>query len=197
MINNIQQIASLLEFHSEDEFYFCQIIQRKKEHPELGSNNLVKASYYIGSMEQLLSLEGEIKGLCAMYNARAYINLNRCSYEHIAFHTLKNITDHLLNREYKSVKRSYNTACGQFNIEKQKKWIVDIDGSEEYDIHELNRDIQDFIDTLEPEGCKLITSVPTKNGIHLITKPFHMQKFKEKFPNIDVHKNNPTLLYCS
>jgi hypothetical protein len=37
--------------------------------------------------------------------------------------------------------------------------------------------------------------VPTKNGIHLITNPFNLNAFKFGFPNIDVHKNNPTILY--
>lgn len=35
----------------------------------------------------------------------------------------------------------------------------------------------------------------TKSGYHLITKPFDMQVFRERFPDIDVHKNNPTNLY--
>ena len=32
--------------------------------------------------------------------------------------------------------------------------------------------------------------------IDLITTPFNLQQFKEKYPDVDVHKNNPTLLYC-
>ena len=54
------------------------------------------------------------------------------------------------------------------------------------------------IDTLEPYSIdtKYITNIPTKSGWHIITTPFNLQQFKEKYPNIDVHKNNPTLLYC-
>ena len=37
--------------------------------------------------------------------------------------------------------------------------------------------------------------LPTANGVHFITKPFDLQRFKEIYPNTDVHKNNPTLLY--
>jgi hypothetical protein len=37
----------------EDYFYFIQIIQRKKEIPELGSNNRVIRSYMISSLEKL------------------------------------------------------------------------------------------------------------------------------------------------
>jgi len=37
--------------------------------------------------------------------------------------------------------------------------------------------------------------VPTKSGVHIITRPFNLKKFKEKYPNVDVHKDNPTILY--
>ena len=29
----------------------------------------------------------------------------------------------------------------------------------------------------------------------IITKPFNLKQFKDKYPDIDVHKNNPTILY--
>jgi len=35
MIDNFEQIKKLLTFETEDDFYFGQILQRKKEHPEL------------------------------------------------------------------------------------------------------------------------------------------------------------------
>ena len=57
----------------------------------------------------------------------------------------------------------------------------------------------DDIDTLEPYSMdtKYITNIPTKSGWHIITTPFNLQQFKEKYPDIDVHKNNPTILYIS
>ena len=48
---------------------------------------------------------------------------------------------------------------------------------------------------IEPFGQKVVACLPTKNGYHLITNPFRLDKFKEMYPNIDIHKNNPTLLY--
>jgi hypothetical protein len=61
--------------------------------------------------------------------------------------------------------------------------------------------IQDIIDCINykclPEDTmKIYTMVPTKTGCHLITKPFNMQTFKEKYPTVDIHKDNPTILYC-
>lgn len=42
---------------------------------------------------------------------------------------------------------------------------------------------------------KIYDYIPTKNGYHIITKPFNLKQFKDKYPDIDVHKNNPTILY--
>lgn len=32
---------------------------------------------------------------------------------------------------------------------------------------------------------------------HLITEKFDSKTFKDKYPEIDIHKNNPTILYIS
>ena len=53
MINNIEIIKTLLEFNSQDEFYHLQVLKRKKENPELGSNSYVVKTYYVGSIEYL------------------------------------------------------------------------------------------------------------------------------------------------
>lgn len=53
MINNFEQIKSLLKFEDENEFYFLQIIQRKKDHKEsnfklgISNNNRLIKAYYI------------------------------------------------------------------------------------------------------------------------------------------------------
>jgi hypothetical protein len=39
MVDNFEIIKSLLQFDSEDDFYHLQILKRKKENPELGSNS--------------------------------------------------------------------------------------------------------------------------------------------------------------
>ena len=53
----------MLKFE-EDYFYFIQIIQRKKENPDLGSSNRVIRSYMIGSMEKFDKHKDEIITMC-------------------------------------------------------------------------------------------------------------------------------------
>lgn len=33
------------------------------------------------------------------------------------------------------------------------------------------------------------------SGLHLIFKPFNTKIFSDKYPEIDIQKNNPTILY--
>lgn len=192
MIDNFDLIASILIFESADDFYFLQLIQRKKENANLGSNNRVIRSYFIKSVEQLRLHEEEIKAICKVTNSRAYINLNRRSFRRTGLATLKNVTDHIMNEDYEHIHRAYTTVCGQYKHEPNPTFIIDVD-------EELGRKHNDMIRFIEQEcepiGNKFVTIVPTKNGSHIIMKAFNLSKFKEKYPDIDIHKNNPTILY--
>jgi hypothetical protein len=194
MINNIEIVKLLLDFQSEDDFYHLQILKRKKEHPELGSNSYVVKTYYISSLDYLQKKFPEIQHLCEFHNARAYINLNVRSFERTAFQTLKKVTDQIMNRDFKSVRKAYESVCGEFGTGRDKRWILDIDDNTAGD--EFWLEMCEFLETIEPIGKKLLAKIPTKNGYHLITTPFNVEKFKQLCQHIDLHKNNPTLLMC-
>jgi len=193
MIDNFEQISKLLTFNSDDEFYFVQIIQRKKDNKGVkGSNNknrLMKA-YYITSVQKLLDLEEEMIHFANYFNARVGINLNKRSFEKTAYNTLLKIANQMQNRDFKSVRTSYNSACGIHNAVDDKLWILDIDDLE-FDVKKL----EEKINKLEPLGNKCITVIPSRSGFHLITKPFNLSMFYIQYPDIEVHKNNPTNLY--
>jgi hypothetical protein len=193
MIDNFKQIEVQLAFPDEDSFYFVQVIQRKKDNPGVkGANNssrLIKG-YYITSVEHLEREKEEIVLLTNHYNARAGVNLNRRSFRRIAFQTLQKISDQMMNDDYKSVRRAYNSACGQFAKETDKRWIIDID-DKSFDVKELAIHLY----SLDPVGRKAIMTLDTPNGFHVISSPFNIQQFREVYPDIDIHKNNPTILY--
>ncbi len=77
MIDNFDTLIPFLKFESPDDFYYLQVLQRKKENPELGSNSRVIKNYYIKSAEHLLKLRKEIIQLCENFNARASLRLNK------------------------------------------------------------------------------------------------------------------------
>lgn len=191
-INNFDKIVELLSF-DEDIFYHLQIIKRKKEHKELGSNSYIVKTYYIYSLEYLQNKMEEIMALCDFHNARACINLNRRSFKKMAYHLMRKVCDQIMNRDFRSVRKAYESVCGSYSDETEKKWIIDIDDKNMAAISIISSDIKNC----EPNRrqSKVIALLPTKKGYHLITKPFRLDEFKSMHPVIDVHKDNPTILY--
>lgn len=192
-IDNFEQIIGLLQFDSEDDFYHLQIIKRKKEHKELGSNSYVVKTYYIRSVEYLLQKKDEIIVLCDHHIARACINLNRRSFEKVAFHVLKKICDQILNKDYKSVRKAYESVCGAHSNEKEKRWIIDVDDKDEAKLAVIANDIKNCEPNKRED--KVIAKIKTKNGFHLITKPFNVMQFAPYHAEIEIHRDNPTILY--
>ena len=202
MIDNLEKILPLLTFDSKDTFYYLQILQRKKENEELGSNSRVIKNYYITSQEHLLKRYDEIKKLCEVFNARASIRLNNRSFEKVGFKAMVNTANTMANKEYSFLKASYDRACGLGHDDKNKTWIVDIDKNEVIWLEQIINSVQ----SCEPAGDKIVAQIDSKSGIHLITKPFNTQQFKLNFEkelleykmsyiNLEIHKDNPTNLF--
>ena len=111
------------------------------------------------------------------------------------------VTDIIMNRDYKSVRNAYDSVCGAYSTSKEKRWIIDLDGVDQVSplmcafIEYRCEPITELTPDCSLENSKCIAVIPTKNGIHLITKPFNLEKFRKEYPEVDVHKNNPTVLY--
>ena len=189
-INNLQLIKPLLNFANDDVFYHLQILKRKKEHPSSGSNSYVVKTYYISSIEYLEFKMSEIIELCKFHQARAYINLIPRSFEKIAFHTLKKVTDCIMNKDYKSVRKAYESICGKYG-HGDKIWVIDVD---DRDFNKVLK-IGETVNKIESgNSVNVLEYIPTLNGFHILTKPFDKSVFS-KIYDLDIHTNNPTILY--
>ena len=192
MINNFEQIRKILKFE-DDHFYFIQIIQRSKENSDLGSSNRIIRSYMISSEEKFDKNIMEIIQMCGAFNARAYIHLNRRKFSKIALECLRHNAELIANEQYEGIKSSLETIIGRNNGESKesKTFILDCDGMSTPSPLMM----ADIDHKLLPNGSKCLHIIPTKNGCHLITKPFDTQAFHLEYPEIEIHKDNPTILY--
>lgn len=179
------------------EFYMLQIMRRTKD--QVGYDGKHKQSiiksYFISSPEYLESKRDEIVGLCEMFNARAYINLNKKSYKQVSLKALEILAGKIAHEEY-DIRSLFESACGQTGAcDGLKTWIVDFDSK---DLDELDR-IKNIIDSIDPKGVsKIVETVPTRHGYHLITRPFNKKAFYEMYnESIDIHTDNPTLIYMN
>jgi len=184
---------------NEDEFYFLQVLVRGKDGNAVSGNNknrLVRY-YTITNKDQFFRIKDEVLALCRVNNARAYIHPTKRSFQEVANIVLQLTAKTFVSKQWKGLKSTYSTACGQSYITGDKKFIVDLDDITDKD--EKFKEIEEFIFKLRGHGGensdKVFMKVPTKSGWHLITYPFDLGTFSAKYPDIDVHKNNPTLLY--
>lgn len=198
--DNFELIQPLLDFSVQNTFYFVQIIKRRKENPDMDKGTVVLDNFYLYEPGDLFRLKEKIMERCDKHNARAYINLNRLDLEKIALFTQKKIIDLVIQKDFKAVKNAYAVVCGSHTSEKEKRWVVDIDEPE----LPLKEEIRKIIETLHGEivdnDYKILAEIPTRTGVHIITNPFNMMKFRtlmqDKKLNITVQKNAPTVLYC-
>jgi hypothetical protein len=197
MTDNIDRIIPLLEF-KEDWFYEVMVLQRKKDNPHLVNNQNVRniKSYMIKDLDSLLERYDEMKTLSEVFNARVYIKLQPYSLTKLGFKLFEVLSQRMQNKEY-----SYNSlvtkAIGNMSSEK-KIWIVDIDYKDVTENDILR--IKTIINDCEPGGDHIITTIPTPNGIHIVTKGFNTQQFmthQDVYYKCDVKKNNPTILYSN
>jgi hypothetical protein len=193
MINNLELIKPLLNFENEGDFYMLYIFKRKKDQPESERDNHQSVrtikTYCVESVEYLEKRMSEIIQLCEMFKARAYIHIQKQNHRDVAMNMITEIVNRIQSGQINQ-KNVFDSVVGQIKTQ-EKRWIIDVDDK---DTKELVR-ITEVIHTTRPEGDKLEACIPTKNGYHLITKRFDVQMFRNEYPNIDIQKKNPTLLY--
>jgi hypothetical protein len=199
MIDNLELIKPLLSF-DEGYFYVLYVMTSNKDLgitvPEKAQKHRVIKEYYIESLDYLEKKYEEIKKLCGVFNARAYINLNRVNKEKLGLEILEQLTIKLKHKDsnYFNVLSKAIGNCKTDN----RVWVVDLDSLE----NQLENKVLELVNSVQPlEENKVLGIIPTPNGKHILTKPFNVMEFAKLSKNlklkIDIQKNNPTLLYYS
>ncbi len=199
-MDNFENIRKMLSFPDENAFYFLQILKRRKDNPDLGKDMVHIADYYIYSLDQFDELKRKIINQCNAENARAYFRLNRRDSKKVAMQVLKRTVDYITSKNYNAVKNVFASCTGESHSDPDKTWIVDVDNvSLDFFNHsDKYNSVRELVFELQKEAGKepMMTYIFTKGGIHIITRPFNLNKFREQHPDVDVHKDNPTILYC-
>jgi len=193
MIDNLELIKPLLNFADEDDFYMLYIFKRKKDQQDGEKDNHQSVrtirSYCIKNMEQLEKRYDEIKMMCEIFKARSYIHIQKQNHKDVSLDMMVDLAQRIKSGQHQQ-QNLFDSVVGQMKTY-EKRWIVDIDTK----IWTTALAIQQHIDRCRPEGEKVEAIIPTKNGFHFITKRFDVMEFKKLYPEIDIQRKNPTLLY--
>lgn len=201
MVDNFEKLNSILEFESEDDFYMLQVMRRRKENPEMDKNSVALKTVYLHRKDQLLELKDDLVELADKKNARIYLNPNRKSFKKCTLACLKEFADRISNENFYKPYKIFDSVAGAAGS-KNAIWVIDIDWDEvaeqfgDVERSVFVNDVCEFINSLKPDvenKVKLVNE--TKNGTHILTSPFNMYDFMQRY-KIQVHKNNPTLVYC-
>lgn len=202
-INNIDQLPSFIQFDSEYDFYVVNIIKRIKDGH---SSTRTIDERYIFSINDLNEYVEKNINLCDEENYRIYINPNRRRMDKMGVRCISLMTEYLISHQHKSIPNVFRKVVGNCNDESIKKWIVDIDSSDESILNEVTS----FINNIHKQFSgskgpyKMLGTLPTPYGFHIVTNPFNLSTFNKVFlykgstfvDKITIHKNSPTLLYC-
>ena len=199
MVDNFERLNSMLTFESEDDFYMLQIMKRRKENPEMDKNSIAIKTVYLHRKDQLLDLKEDLVFLANRDNARIYLNPNRKSFKNCTLASIKEFADRIAKEDYHKPYKIFDSVAGSAGS-KKAVWVIDLDWDEIGDCDRLKfvTEMCDFVNSLQPIDVaeKVILVNETKNGTHILTTSFNKQAFGDKYPKIQVHKNNPTLVYC-
>lgn len=199
-IDNFDIVKSLMDFEEKDNlFVHVQVLRRGKDHPDLpAANKLIKA-WVVRSREHLDKIKEEVVFLCEHYKARAYVSCAPKSIAKLNTLIMRKMADNLHTGNIINPWHVFNSACGELQGV-EKRWVMDVDDKDiadsvmlEIDRLWVNAHPQDW--GKSRESGWLVCKIPTLNGVHFISRPFNLQEFKKRFPDVEAKKNGLTALY--
>lgn len=205
MIDNFDKFKR--EF-APGQFYFVQLIVRGKDFwkAEIWNRNSARCvkTYYVRNQEYLDKHKLEMIDLAHSTWARIYIHPSKRDENKIALELIQYIAWRVADGNCTCLDKCYETICGK-HIPKEKIRVVDFDGKpvandkiwiSNFDSKfEIEKSVLVY-KILKCRGSenRIVNVLDTKNGFHILTRPFDLSQFTYDGV-VDIHKNNPTVLY--
>ena len=185
MTNNYEIIKPFLDFSDPDGFYTVVIISRIKDNPEQKYFSQINVkTYVITTLEDLERQLGEMETLCQVFNARAWIYLNRRSFKKTKESMTRCLTENVKHKiedpfDLRGLFLWSAEFEGHYGTD-TKWWFVDIDPLPDKTVttDDLSDSVTALKDVIISMGGGDFTVVPSKTGCHLISKPFDYDSWK-------------------
>ena len=183
MLDNSSLIAPFIPVEDDgDTFLYTEMIDRGQKK---GNNNRrILKTFYHRSQEEFWAQWPGMKQLADIAQVRLMTRLAPRSYKKVGKHFTQLVVEAAMAENWTHMKKLYSSACG-LSSPVTKVWLFDVDNPDKVS---------------ERVGCRLenenqlIKTIPSKKGLHYITKPFDMRTWSLP-ENVSLHKDNPTNLY--
>lgn len=202
--NRLREFMQLPELEGGDAYYVIELVRRGKDCPDLPAANYHFKNYYIDTLAKYDKMQDEIRLLCRTLRLRAYVSVCRKSFRRVTMSTLAEMARRASLGDFSRPYAVFDSCSGKDLGKDGKYWVVDIDDCQFNTLPHVKkrRRIIKTIESCEPAGQKMEMILPTRTGVHLITRPFNMEQFNrlcKENPEIeeipDVKKNHVTLLF--
>jgi hypothetical protein len=202
-VDNFDLVSRLMNFNSDDDFYFVEVIKRKKDNPNDNFHYCqYLSSYWVKSAQELQSLKQEIIDACVNNNARAYIFMNPRSAKAV------NDWSQVLVKRFQQRGKGYSKYRGhekEVAAGQQKDWnsrpisFIDIDSADQAVFDKVHRildayDIKPMAEYKTPNGGLHIL-LPDKSARYIDWSCFDDGKHKGLNSTVHFNIDCPTLLF--
>lgn len=196
-VDNFNKLSEYFDIlKDKEDFFYIQIIQRKKD-GNVKSECVIR-NFYVYNKEYFFKRKELIQQLCQQYNARAYFWINPRNARKVTLECIKSYADMLTQNNCCKGYKLWDKKCGACpSSNHEHLWIVDIDTKDSDYISK----VIELINQCRSKADVIVKEIiPTINGYHIITHGFDVHHFRQlcRINNIDlmdIHKDNPTLLY--
>ena len=211
MVDNFDIVRSLMHFEMDGDIYFLEILRRGKDHGETGERLIrdyhIHSFEQFDKLRPEIISQCESNGARAyirlnqrnIEDANIHAQIEMLKEQLVRNQTIRKMrrtgnTNTLLHEKLnkmRSATKVYGSVLGQYSSEDRAtaKWIIDIDADHIVPFSPLDSldaiadNYAQFIrDECEPKGLvKEIARIPSKTGMHLVTRPFNMKPFCDRF----------------
>lgn len=187
IINNLEELKKLLVFKQNNKnkpeiYYFVQVIQRKKDNPELEIQEIQRYAWWITSLRYLEKSWNRIQKMCEVYNARAYISITPRSLEKFGKQCMFEYSKRVANNDYSNIQHIpkrvalSNETLQSRGVINKPRWILDVD----YESKEIAKEVSNFISNY----TIVLSTIKTVTGYHIVIESFNFTKLDEFSKNI-------------
>lgn len=186
-----------------DKYYTIELLRRGKDNPDMPAANYHFKNYFIYSWADLEKYENEIKEVCNLLRLRAYASVNYKLMSQVALNAAAEAIRRIATHDFKKFYNIFDSVSAKFVDRGNNLWVFDIDG-EDSEASKVAR-LKEYINAMRSKHReKIVFEMPTKTGIHLITRAFDRKQFKNGFKEAlgdiflsipEIKPNHLTLLY--